>query len=65
MNQFIWLRDGTETGSVSYMEAESKCIEEKQKDKLNKADCVGERLGQRKNDCDIGGIFYAFFSPLS
>ena len=53
--------DGFKTNKVYYQDTDSLYIEKKYWDKLNKANYVGDEMGQRKNIYGDGGIFYALF----
>ena len=61
MNNFIHAIDGFYTSDVYYTDTDSLYIENKHRDKLDKAGLVGKNLLQGKNDYKDGGIFYGLF----
>ena len=61
MNNFIHVVKGFHTNDVYYNDTDSKYIENKHWDKLDKARLVGKNLLQVKNDYKDGGLFYALF----
>ena len=61
MNKFISIIDGFKSNNVYYKDIDSLYIEKKYWDKLNKANLVGAKLGQGKNDYGDSGIFFGLF----
>ena len=61
MNNFIREINGFYNNSIYYGDTDSLYIQKKYWDVLDKANLVGERLCQGKNDYKTGGIFYALF----
>ena len=61
MNNFIRETNGFYKNSIYYEDTDSLYIEKKYLDVFDKANLVGENLGQGKNDYRTGGIFYGLF----
>ena len=61
MNNFIREINGFYNNSIYYGDTDSLYIEKKYWDVLDKANLVGEKLCQGKNDYKTGGIFYGLF----
>ena len=61
MNNFVRIIDGFKSNSVYYQDTDSLYIEKKHWDKLDKANLVGDKLGQGKNDYGDSGVFYGLF----
>ena len=61
MNNFIHAINGFYTNDLYYTDTDSLYIENKHRDKLEKAGLVGKNLLQGKNDYKDGGIFDGFF----
>ena len=61
MNNFIREINGFYNNSIYYTDCDSLYIEKKYWGVLDKANLVGKKLCQGKNDYETGGIFYGLF----
>ena len=61
MNKFIREKNGFYGNNIYYTDTDSLYIEKKYWDVLDKANLVGDRLCQGKNDYKTGGIFYGLY----
>ena len=61
MNNFIREINGFFNKNIYSTDCDSLYIEKKYGDVLDKANLVGEKLRQGKNDYETGGIFYGLF----
>ena len=61
MNNFIREINGFYNNSIYYGDTDSLYIEKNYWDVLEKANLVGKKLCQGKNDYDSAGIFYVLF----
>ena len=61
MNEFIREINGFYSNNIYYTDTDSLYIEKKNWDVLDKANLVGEKLCEGKNDYKTGGVFYGLY----